>query len=399
VALVALQGPEQTPTFRGSVDLIAVDVQVVSDEGTPIAGLGPEDFDVTISGERRRVVSADYIRSTTVDGRPFPSDVSGVVASNVFPVSPDQAVGRIYILAFDIGSLSVGDSRSVAGAARAFVDRLLPEDHVGLFTFPVGRLIQPTREHAEVRRSLDMVVGSTDHNLMSRFHLSISEIIDIEGDAARGGGDVLAGVAERECPEFGPGCENQIRLEARALAFYLEGRATETLHGLRRLIDVLGDHPGRKTVVLFSSGMPTSDRAGGRPDVGDLPQMLGQDAAAENTTIYTVFVDSAPSRAMAAETRRLVGSPNTRSRDRAVGIRIMEEFTGASGGAFLPVMTGSSENALGRVLRETSSHYLLAVEPGPRDRDGRLRPLRVKVAHDDATIRSRRWVVLPPAGS
>jgi hypothetical protein len=145
--------------------------------------------------------------------------------------------------------------------------------------------------------------------------------------------------------------------------------------------------------------MPTSDRAGGRPDVGDLPRVLGQDAAAMNTTIYTLYVDSTELRAMAAETRRLVGSPGTRSRDRAVGSRIMEEFTGASGGAFMPILTGSGEYALGRVLRETSSHYLLGVEPDAADRDGRLRPLRVKVDHDDATIRSRSWVVVPKPGS
>jgi VWFA-related protein len=394
------QEQPQAPTFRSSVDLVAVDVQVVSDDGTPIADLGPGDFEVSISGKRRRVISADYVRSSTVDGRPFtPTATGGAVATNVWPLPDDQRAGRIYILAFDISSLSVGDSRAVAGSAKTFIDRLLPSDLVGLYTFPIGTLIEPTSEHAAVRRALDNVVGSTAQGLMSRFHLSVSEIIDINSESAGSGTGVLASVAARECPEFGSGCLDQIGNEAKALGFYLEGRATETLHGLRRLIDVLREHSGRKTVVLFSSGMPTSDRAGGRPDVGDLPRTLGQDAAAMNTTIYTIFVDTTELRAMAAETRRLVGSPVTRSRDRAVGSRIMEEFTGASGGAFMPVMTGSGEYALSRVLRETSSHYLLGVEPDPVDRDGRLRPLRVKVAHDDATIRSRMWVVVPKTGS
>ena len=42
-------------------------------------------------------------------------------------------------------------------------------------------------------------------------------------------------------------------------------------------------------------------------------------------------------------------------------------------------MIGSGEVALERVLRETSAHYLLAVEPQEADRDGKLRELRVKV--------------------
>ena len=396
----AAQTQEPAPTFRSSVDLIAVDVQVVDDDGTPIPDLRPQDFEVSISGKQRRVVSADFVRSTTLDGRPFTSAGTGdAVASNVWPTEQDQREGRIYMLAFDISSLSVSDSRAMAGSARALIDRLLPTDLVGLYTFPIGVLIEPTLDHSGVRRALDSVVGSTAQGLLSRFSMSVSEIIDINAETAGSGSGTLAAVAERECPEFGAGCADQIRNEAQAIAFYLEGRATEALQGLRRLIDVLGEQPGRKTVVLFSSGIPTSDRAGGRPDVGDLPQALGQDAAAMNTTIYTLFVDTASLRANAAETRRLVGSPGTRSRDRALGSRVMEEFTGASGGAFMPVLTGSGEYALGRVLRETSSHYLLGVEPEPADRDGRLRPLRVKVVQNDATIRSRMWVVVPQAGS
>jgi hypothetical protein len=188
---------------------------------------------------------------------------------------------------------------------------------------------------------------------------------------------------------------DEIQAEAQALAFYLEGRATEGLNGLRALIDALGQYPGRKTVVMFSSGIPASDRPGGRPDLGDLPKTLGQDAAATNTTIYTLHVDSSEFRAMSAETRRSVGTPSTRSRDHAVAGRALEEFSGASGGALMRVLTGSGEYALDRVLRETSSHYLLGVEPENSDRDGKLRELRVKVKQDGATIRSRMWVVVP----
>jgi hypothetical protein len=98
---------------------------------------------------------------------------------------------------------------------------------------------------------------------------------------------------------------------------------------------------------------------------------------------------------MSAENRKLLGSPVTRIRDRAVGGRALEEFSGASGGALMRVATGSGEFALDRVLRETSSHYLLGVEPDASDRDGRLRQLRVKVNRSGATVRSRLWVRVP----
>jgi hypothetical protein len=306
----------------------------------------------------------------------------------------------------------VTDSRAVVGSALTFIDRLLPTDLVGLYTFPVGSRIEPTTDHAAVRQRVSGVVGSPQ-GFNSRFNLSSSEIVDINAEAARQAtqsvgrngpinvalfgneSDTLRAVQLRECGAGELRCVEDILSEAHTLGFYLEGRATEGMNGIRALINVLGGYPGRKTVIMFSSGIPASDRPGGRPDLGDLPKILGQDAAATNTTIYTLHVDTSALRAMSAETRRIVGSPNSHSRDQAVGGRALEEFSGASGGALLRVVTGSGEYALDRVLRETSSHYLLGVEPEGSDRDGRLRELRIKVSKRGATVRSRMWVRIP----
>jgi VWFA-related protein len=422
--LDATEGQDQAPTFRSTVDVVAVDVQVVDDEGRPVGRLTPDDFEVTISGKRRRVITADYIQSTQVDGRPFPETAGPqAVATNVFEGNMEPS-GRVYILAFDVGSLTLSDSRAVVGSALNFIDRLLPNDMVGLYTFPIGSQIDPTTDHTGVRQHVAQVVGSSQ-GFDSRFHLSISEIIDINSEAARlgtlgalggqngrGGGfedssfgalsqlygdesDTLRRVQVRECGAGVFRCVDEILQEAQSLAYYLEGRGTEGLNGLRSLITALGQYPGRKTVVMFSSGIPASDSAGGRPDLGDLSRSLGQDAAATNTSIYTLHVDTSDFRAMSAETRRSSGSPATRSRDRVVGGRVLEEFSGASGGALMRVFTGSGEVALDRVLRETSSHYLLGVEPEESDRDGKVRELDVKVNVDDVTVRSRIWVVVP----
>jgi VWFA-related protein len=398
----------QAPVFRSTVDLIAVQVQVVDESGTPVEALGPEDFEVSISGNRRRVISADHVRSTTLDGRPFEaSSVPGLVATNLWPVDPRTAADRTYVMAFDVGSLSLADSRAVVGSALTFIDRLLP-----------------TTNHEAVKQLVGTVVGSPQ-GYSSQFNLSPSEIIDINAESARlatvrmgqglgrgrGRGQediiVLAGaetmalrsVERRECDPTELGCVEEIQSEARALAYFLEGEARVSLNGLRDLISSLADYPGRKTLVMFSSGITESDRPGGRPDLGNLPRILGQDAAATNTTIYTLHIDTAEVTAMAAERRRPSGSPGRRTRDFAVGSKALEEFTAASGGALLRVVTGSGEYALDRVLRETSSHYLLGVEPEEDDRDGELQSLRVRVNVDDVTVRSRTWVVVPrPAG-
>ena len=55
----------QRPVFRSGVDLIAVDAAVVDKDGNPIAGVKPEQFEVTVDGKPRRVVSAEFLEFTT----------------------------------------------------------------------------------------------------------------------------------------------------------------------------------------------------------------------------------------------------------------------------------------------------------------------------------------------
>lgn len=427
--LTAATAPQQQPpTFTATVDLVAVDVQVVDKDGFPIPSLGPGDFEVSINGRKRRVASVDFIQSTTVDGMtPARPVSSGPMATNLWPSTDVAGTGRTYVLAFDTESFSITESRDVVAAARGFIRRLLPEDAVGLYTFPVGPRREPTTDHSDIARAVDTIVGRSQ-SLPGEHNLSPSEIIDITAEysraasqnVGRGGGGALASavpsggsqntaaliptdgsalarVQLRECGTIESACAEMIYTEANTMAFYLEGRATEGLNGLRSLIQLLHEQPGRKTVVLFSAGIPVTDRPGGRPEVGELAKLLGQDAAATNTSIYTLHIDNREFRSMAAESRRLPAGPASRSRDMAVTGRLLEEFSGASGGALIRVLLGGGEFALDRVFRETSSHYLLGVEPERSDRDGKLRELRVRVDQPNVTVRSRSWVVVPPA--
>src|SRR5205823_1735520 len=127
----ASQTPQtQQPTFRASVELIAVDVQVVDNNGRPIGNLGAEKFGVTIDGRQRRVASVDLVRVQPSDPPPDVRPITtGPVASNLWPVT--APVGRTFVLAIDITSFTVGESRGAVQAARSFIDRLQPTDLVG----------------------------------------------------------------------------------------------------------------------------------------------------------------------------------------------------------------------------------------------------------------------------
>src|SRR5690348_8925726 len=101
----------QQPTFRASVDLVAVNVQVVDHDGRPVGALGPDKFDVTIGGKHRRVVSADFLETGT---EPLPGTVrvptTGAITTNLWP---STTPGQTFVLAIDVGSFGVEDSRGV----------------------------------------------------------------------------------------------------------------------------------------------------------------------------------------------------------------------------------------------------------------------------------------------
>ncbi len=63
------------------------------------------------------------------------------------------------------------------------------------------------------------------------------------------------------------------------------------------------------------------------------------------------------------------------------------------------VLVGNGETSFLRIAQETSACYLLGVAPEPSDRDGKWRELRLRVNERGATVRARRWVLMPPATS
>jgi VWFA-related protein len=392
LALAIPQQPAQEPPpgrIRVTVEVVPVDVQVLDRTGQPVPNLGPEKFSVTINGRRRRVVSAEQIRTDTSDEGP------GTVSSGLAAVAPK----RVIMLAVDCISFDATGSRDVIQSISAFVRGLQPDDYVGLSAYPNGATISPTTDHAAVLRALSTIVGQRDGPGMGRFNLRPTEIIDASRDIQVGSGSTLDALFRRECGDEGPTCRSLLVTEVTNSALYYEGQATASVGMLRNLIVQMQAYPGRKTLLLVSGGMVASDTPGGRPDIGSLGIQAGKEAATANTAIYTLFVDTSLHDRFGAETRRGDRTLTNRSRDTAVLARWLEQFAGAAGGALFSVMVGNAASALARIQTELSSYYLLGVEPADEDRDGRTHEVAVKATQANLTVRGRRWVMIPARGA
>jgi VWFA-related protein len=206
--------------------------------------------------------------------------------------------------------------------------------------------------------------------------------------------DPVLKIQSRECPED-PDCPSKIYTEGIQLAIQLERQVQSSLAGLDALLRALEKIPGRKAVVLVSAGLLVSDRSAGRPDVGDMARVMGQEAARANASVYTVHIDTTPGVGPASQ--KAPGSAEI-ARDRSLHGNWLSAFSQSAGGRLIYVPVGTANFAFDRILRETSAYYLLGVEPAPADRDGRPRKLDVKVKRHGVSVRSRQWVVIPPKG-
>jgi VWFA-related protein len=409
VCSLVAQGPP--PTFRSSVDVIAVDVQVVDGEGAPFTSLRPEQFTVTIDGKRRRVATADLVG---VDPAPASTGAPAPAASPAAVAAAEAQPGRVYVLAFDATSFTALGVAPAREAARKFVSELRPNDLVGLVVLPNGPTIDVTADRGQIFTALGQIIGQARTMAMGRFQLSPSDIADLSRDdfvtcdftsddpveCIRRLDPLAADKLIRLCPDperderrF---CVRAALMEGKTTAQFEEADIVERLSGFRTMLRLLGLASKRKVVVLVSAGILSTDRSGGRPDVGDVGRLVGQAAAQANASVYTLFIDRERSDQTTAS-RRSFGARES-ARDSVLLSGPLERIAAASGGAFFKVTPGGGEFFFDRILKETSAYYLLGVQPEPQDRDGRPHQLKITVAQQKVTVRGRAWFVLPRSG-
>ena len=181
--------PQPPQTFKSSVDLVPVDVNVVDGSGRPIADLTAQDFSLKVDGKPRRIATAQFIAVTRGGERaPIePSDYSS---------NPASAGARLIMLVIDQGNIGASRGKYAIDAARRFIGRLSPDDRVGLVTIPgAGPQIDFTANHALVENALQSIRGTSDQGEHQDNQIGVSESIALE----RSNKQVLQQIVDREC--------------------------------------------------------------------------------------------------------------------------------------------------------------------------------------------------------
>src|SRR5436190_11670380 len=178
----------QIPSFRSGVEVVTIDVSVVDKQGQPQRGLTPADFVVTVAGQPRHVVTAEFLdRAAQAIAAPR---VEGATIST----NDGVGAGRMFVFVVDQNTLDLGSARRVANSAAPFFSHLTFADRTALMLMPVGPNITFTWAHDRVRDGLQRVAG-LGRPIVGWDYGSLSDARDITNRNMI----ALRSVGEREC--------------------------------------------------------------------------------------------------------------------------------------------------------------------------------------------------------
>ena len=380
-ATLGAQQP-QTPVFRASVEVSSIDVGVVDRDGKPIAGLTPSDFTVQVDGAPRRVLTAEWV-SLVTPARPEPPPPPPGYSTN-----ENATGGRLILIVIDQPNIRFGGAAGLRKAVNGFIDRLQPSDRVAAVGIGPGSNSTPfTADKEKVKLAIARMPGSQMSRSAFDFNIAISEAMDIR----KGDSFVTERVMRRECGEPAPDgsltveqglC--RVRVEGTALTIAQSGAADAdvTIGQLRALLTALKTIDLPKTMVILTEGFLAADQQASMIDLGNL-------ALEARTSIYALKLDD---QLFDITQSGLPPAPFADRQARAEGIELV---TGAARGTLFNIGVGA-ESVFARIESELSGYYLIGVELGAADRDGKRHPIKVSVNRPGASIRSRRQLMTPP---
>ena len=364
--------------FRSGVDLIEVDVSILDADSRPIIDLQASDFSVTVDGEPRTVLQAQFVSLRPPAGREAGPDP---VQERVFHSSnTGQARGRLIVIAVDEESIAFGEGRHVMRAAAAFVDSLGPADRVALLAVPQpGVYIDFTSDRERVARVLEGFAGIASPP-RATFDISLFEAYRI---AEYNDGRVEDEVVARVCAAGFEAlvCRYRVQAESRQIVQETRRRTDNTRRELESVLGAMRQIEGPKALVWISGGFVIDN-------VSTSLRELEALAAASRTTLHVMMLDEP---LVDMSQAAMPSTPREDRRMREEGLLAAAALTGGS----LVRAHYNPGPLFERLERELSGYYLLGVESRPGDRDGESHAIAVDAGRDGARVRARRSIRVP----
>jgi VWFA-related protein len=419
---------QRTSTIYSSrATAILVDVVVRDKKGALITNLGQDDFEVLEDNVPQKVGSFSIVNhgggigigvkfkqpgGTTVLN---PTDAASGTSAPAQPVEP--AVTALIFDALSPDALSITQR-----AALSYVPMNgESEARIAVFeTEPALKIMQSyTSDLAMVRKGIREVTatGTAAKELKTEQKQQLSEKMTaldsqterLNGLATSGGGEALGqsstAIGQLEMEQRL--AEGQKRMIDAFETLDRDHRGYATTNALMAVLRSMSDIGGRKTIVMFSEGLPAS------PAMRTQLQTIIETANRSNISIYTVDANGLRATSTLQDTRtevqdtaqeRLrqislgrdtVNGPYTRAMERTEDLLALDPQGGLATlandtGGFLVHDTNDISTAFKRIDEDSRFHYLLSYSPSNTALDGKFRTIQVRVRRPGTEVFSRK---------
>jgi VWFA-related protein len=375
----------RTPVLRSTSDLVRIDVEVTDRSGKPIKGLKPEQFAVSDDGKPQKISIFTYedieaVEKATAENsnqEPVVVPVDSPTPVSAEDLSNQVRDRRMLVFFFDLTSMGNDDLRRARLAAQKFVDKqITPADLVAIVTFSSNLAVWSdfTNDRARLKKAIDRLRPNVSADLSDNLYAAAQE----------GEYDVQGYTGAAYTPD-----------ETEFNVFNTD----QKLAAIEGLSNVLGDIPGRKAIVAFTSGITQTGEenrtelraatdAANRADVsiysidarGLFTEPPGGDATTDSATGTSMFSGAA------------VYHQNDQRQDSRDTLATLSFDTG--GKTFFDL--GDLSDAFPKIQADNTGYYLIGYYLGASVKhDGSWRSVHVKVNVPGAHVRFRNGYYAP----
>jgi VWFA-related protein len=387
-------GWQQPTTFKSATALVEVDAVILDKDGNFVPGLKMENITLLENGKPQKIQQFFMVTNNL-------GQTPGALASE----HADEArygAHRVFVMLFDEAHLAADSIMRIKKGTETFIrDMIHDGDAGGIFLnggMYKGRL---TVDKGELLAGVRAVQPAFENRQGILAPFVEWPRIPSEVDAWRiadGAREVTDALGVKACQEDPEACrsegglgnvENLIQQKARLYIRQARMMTDRTIQNLESVARGLAKIPGRKTVVFMSEGFFVQDSR-------STLQTVAAQAARSGITIYSI------------DGRGLINglsvNPDAVKRDRARstafdtgedGPNILAEGTGG----FMLRHTDDIALAFGRIVRDTSTYYVIGYQPENATMDGKVRKIEVKSNVPGVKVRARKSyaaVALPP---
>jgi VWFA-related protein len=368
-------GDQKQTQLKIESNLVVVRVVVRDAQGHPVEGLKKEDFKLFDRGKEQSIAHFEF--EPTVE-----EPLSSAVAQTRAPTAREPE--RFMALYFDDLNTSDGDMMAARDAAdRYLAANLRASDHVAIFT--TGKILSDFTSDPKQLHTALFQLHSSGRNL-TRVHecpdltdyqaQQILETDDVHSDVWMA---ALAEVVICAPPPDPRDRPTSIRMLAQRIMAMAQAQVRENLEQLAKVVNVMTQAPGVRTVILVSPGFLSQS------------EQLALDRITDRALRSQVVINSLDPKGLAVLMREndvsqqaLPNPKATQARHNldaareVVGGDVLAEFAQGTGGEFV-----HNTNDLKAGFEELAGHpaeYTLAFAPTNLKLDGKFHALKVELA-------------------